>query len=145
MMAGIRSKNTRPEMLVRRSLHAAGFRFRLHQKRLPGNPDIVLSKYHAVIFVHGCFWHSHECDLFRWPSTRQDFWRQKLARNRKVDTRAAHDLLSQKWRVFTVWECALKGKGRLPIESVSKKTVRWLLSYRSTGEVYGRYRLKRGF
>jgi DNA mismatch endonuclease, patch repair protein len=85
MMAGIRGKNTRPEMLVRRALHAHGYRFRLHRKDLPGKPDIVLPKYRAVIFVHGCFWHGHDCHLFKWPKTREDFWIQKIKNNQERD------------------------------------------------------------
>jgi DNA mismatch endonuclease, patch repair protein len=77
MMSGIRGKHTRPERMIRSALHRRGFRFRLHGN-LPGKPDLVLSRYHAVIFVHGCFWHGHECDLFRWPGTRKKFWREKI-------------------------------------------------------------------
>ena len=81
MMSGIRGKNTRPELLIRKGLHARGFRFRLHDKRLPGKPDLVLPKYSAVIFVHGCFWHGHDCHLFKWPQSRREFWRKKITRN----------------------------------------------------------------
>lgn len=85
MMAGIRGKDTKPELVVRRGLHALGFRFRLHDRALSGKPDMVLPRWRAVIFIHGCFWHAHDCPLFRWPGTRQDFWRQKIGRNQERD------------------------------------------------------------
>jgi DNA mismatch endonuclease (patch repair protein) len=81
MMSGIKGKNTKPEILIRSLLHRNGFRFRIHEKNLPGKPDIVLKRYQAVIFVHGCFWHRHLCHLFKWPKTRPDFWRDKINKN----------------------------------------------------------------
>ena len=84
-MAGIRGKDTKPELAIRSALHRAGFRFRLHRKDLPGRPDLVCSRQQAVLFIHGCFWHGHDCNLFRWPSTRQDFWRKKIEGNRARD------------------------------------------------------------
>lgn len=128
MMAGIRGKNTKPELTLRRGLHAAGFRFRLHDRTLPGNPDIVFPKYRAVLFAHGCFWHGHDCHLFKWPSSRPDFWRAKIQRNREVDALASADLQAAGWRQGTVWECALKGKARLPIETVLAECATWLQS-----------------
>lgn len=110
MMAGIRGKDTRPEMLIRRGLHAMGYRFRVHRRDLPGNPDIVLPKYRAVIFVHGCFWHGHECHLFKWPKTREEFWREKIGSNVKRDQRSEQCLTNLGWRVHAIWECELKGK-----------------------------------
>ena len=86
MMAGIRSRNTRPELIVRKGLHARGFRYRLHARGLVGRPDMVFRKYGAVIFVHGCFWHGHDCSLFRLPGTRSDFWQKKIGRNRERDS-----------------------------------------------------------
>src|SRR3954470_16295918 len=80
MMAGIRGTNTAPEMILRRALHAEGFRYRLHDRRLPGKPDMVFPRHHAVIFAHGCFWHGHDCHLFKWPSTRPEFWQTKIRR-----------------------------------------------------------------
>ncbi|MER9868958.1 very short patch repair endonuclease [Mesorhizobium sp. M0136] len=128
MMAGIRGKNTKPELMLRRGLHAAGFRFRLHDRTLPGNPDIVFPKYKAVLFAHGCFWHGHDCHLFKWPSSRPDFWRAKIHRNREVDSLASAALQKAEWRQGIVWECALKGKSRLPIETVLGECASWLLS-----------------
>ena len=128
MMAGIRGKNTKPELMLRRGLHAAGFRFRLHDRTLPGKPDIVFPRYRAVLFAHGCFWHGHDCHLFKWPSSRPDFWRAKIQRNREVDTLALAALQAAGWRQGIVWECALKGKARLPIEIVLSECAAWLKS-----------------
>ena len=108
-MAGIRGKDTAPEFLVRRALHRRGFRYRLHVGSLPGRPDIVLPKYCAVVFVHGCFWHGHGCRLFKWPKTRQEFWQQKISRNQANDLRHMASLQRDGWRVAVVWECALRG------------------------------------
>jgi len=128
MMAGIRGKNTRPELTLRRGLHAAGFRFRLHDRALPGKPDIVFPKYRAVLFAHGCFWHGHDCHLFKWPSSRPDFWKAKIHRNQEVDALASVALQAAGWRQGIVWECALKGKGRLSIETVLAECGVWLRS-----------------
>lgn len=107
-MSGIRGRNTKPEVTVRRLLHARGFRFRLHQRTLPGTPDIVLPRYRAVVLVHGCFWHGHECHLFKWPSTRVEFWKDKIERNRLNDVRTIDALMKDGWRVAVVWECAVR-------------------------------------
>lgn len=128
MMAGIRGKNTRPELVLRRGLHAAGFRFRLHDRTLPGHPDIVFPRYRAVLFAHGCFWHGHDCHLFKWPSTRPEFWQKKIYRNRDVDALVSVALQEVGWRQGVVWECALKGKTRLPIETVLSECAFWLQS-----------------
>jgi DNA mismatch endonuclease, patch repair protein len=110
LMARIGGKDTAPELVVRRGLHAAGFRFRLHMRNLPGRPDLVLPKYRAVIFVNGCFWHGHDCDAFRWPATRQDFWTAKISGNRSRDAANTLKLTELDWRVGIVWECALRRK-----------------------------------
>src|ERR1039457_1063192 len=144
MMAGIRGKNTRPEILIRRGLFARGYRYRLHVSTLPGTPDLVLPKHRAVIFVHGCFWHRHGCALFKWPSTNVSFWRAKILRNCSVDRRSLRQLKIANWRVLTIWECALKGRGRLQIEKVIERVIRWLLSHASTGQIQGRPHLRRG-
>lgn len=128
MMAGIRGKNTKPELTLRRGLHAAGFRFRLHDRTLPGKPDIVFPKFRAVLFAHGCFWHGHDCHLFKWPSSRPDFWQAKIHRNREVDALTSASLQAAGWRQGIVWECALKGKARLPIETVLSECAAWLKS-----------------
>lgn len=136
MMSGIRGRNTKPEILVRSLLHRQGFRFRLHVRELPGKPDIVLPRYHAVIFVHGCFWHGHDCPLFRMPGTREDFWRNKIARNRENDLKARNSLLAIGWRVAIVWECAIRGAGK-NIESVAHRLEEWLRSEEKEAEVRG--------
>ena len=108
-MSRIRGKNTKPEMLVRQYLHAHGLRYRLHTKTLPGKPDVVLPKYHTVVFVNGCFWHRHEnCRYFVVPKTRTEFWLDKIGRNVTKDQKQHAELQSQGWRVLTVWECELK-------------------------------------
>jgi DNA mismatch endonuclease (patch repair protein) len=127
MMAGIRGKNTKPELQIRKALHARGFRYRLHCD-LPGKPDMCLPKYRAVVFVHGCFWHGHDCHLFKWPKTRPEFWRAKIARNREVDRLAEGRLLAEGWRVATVWECAIKGRHRLHMPDVLDTLQAWLVS-----------------
>lgn len=137
-MAGIRSKDTRPELFVRRGLHRDGFRFKLHDRALPGKPDLVLPKYNAVIFVNGCFWHGHDCHLFRMPGTRPEFWEKKMRTNRARDVRAQHALRTKGWRVLTVWECALKGKLRLPSGNVIAVAADWLKSDCPEAEIRGK-------
>lgn len=109
MMAGIRGSNTRPEVKVRRILHRHGFRYRLHQRNLPGRPDIVLSRYRVCIFVHGCFWHRHlGCHYATTPKTNEDFWRIKLEQNVARDAQNKEILLASGWRVFELWECGIR-------------------------------------
>lgn len=127
MMSGIRGRNTKPEILIRSLLHRQGFRFRLHVRDMPGKPDIVLPRFRAVIFVHGCFWHGHNCPLFKLPGTRPDFWREKIERNQKNDRRAKETLLASGWRVGIIWECAVRGAGK-NIEGVAQSLAGWLRS-----------------
>ena len=109
MMAGIKGKNTQPELLLRRGLHGRGFRFRLHVAGLPGHPDICMKKYNAVVFVHGCYWHRHEnCRFASTPKSRADFWLSKFAANVERDARHQKMLKAQGWRVAVVWECTLR-------------------------------------
>lgn len=108
MMSGIRGTNTKPEMMLRRALHARGFRFRIHDRRLPGKPDIVLPRWRVVIEVRGCFWHRHQgCPKATTPATRPDFWQDKFDANVRRDRANAEALLAAGWRVLIVWECAL--------------------------------------
>lgn len=127
-MRAIKGRDTKPELIIRRYLWNAGFRYRLQGKKLPGRPDIVLKKYNAVIFVQGCFWHLHDCPMFKWPGTRQEFWREKLTGNQERDQRNSAALRDQGWRVAQVWECALKGRGRLDPEEVAEQLTTWLQS-----------------
>lgn len=108
MMAGIRSKNTRPEMTVRQFLHGQGFRYRLHRRDLPGTPDLVLPKWHAVIFVHGCFWHGHDCRYFRLPKTRTEFWAEKISGNKLRDAKNLEALRTAGWNVIVIHECEIR-------------------------------------
>ena len=109
MMSGIRGKNTKPEMTLRRVLHARGLRYRVHVKEIQGRPDIVFPKYRAVVFVQGCFWHRHkDCRFATTPATRPDFWQAKFAANIQRDRVVREALLSQGWRMAIVWECALR-------------------------------------
>lgn len=125
-MAAIRSKDTVPEMTIRRGLHAKGLRFRVHVDGLPGRPDIVLPRHRVVIFVHGCFFHGHGCHLFKWPKTNEAFWREKINRNVERDGQAIRQLQSDHWRVATVWECALKGKAKLDGQAAIQSLAHWV-------------------
>lgn len=117
-MSGIRGKDTRPEMLVRSGLHRLGFRFRLYARDLPGRPDLVLRKYSAAVFVHGCYWHRHEgCRYATMPATRPEFWQEKFEANVRRDRRHQKMLREAGWRVFVIWECALR---REPGEAMEK-------------------------
>ena len=112
-MSQIKGKNTKPEMLVRKFLFANGFRYRLHDKKLPGKPDIVLPKYNTAIFVNGCFWHGHEnCKYFVVPKTRTEWWLNKIDRNKQLDGKNLLKLKAEGWKVFTIFECDLKGTKR---------------------------------
>lgn len=137
MMAGIRGKNTKPELAIRSALHRRGYRFRLHARDLPGRPDLVLPKWNAAIFVHGCFWHGHDCHLFKMPSTRRQFWASKIGRNREVDIRSVDALKAEGWRVALIWECALKGRSSFPIDRVADRCAAWLNSGRKSLDLRG--------
>lgn len=137
MMAGIRGKDTKPELIIRRGLHAMGYRFRLHRKDLPGRPDIVLPKYMAAIFVNGCFWHGHDCHLFKWPKTREMFWRNKIGDNAERDQKNYMKLHQSGWRIFVVWECSLKGSARIGHSNILNIIDEWLRSEARLGEVSG--------
>jgi DNA mismatch endonuclease, patch repair protein len=126
MMSGIRSKNTDPELQIRKALHAEGLRFRLHSREVPGKPDMAFPKYRAAVFVHGCFWHGHDCPLFKMPGTRQEFWSAKIERNRARDRVVQQQLEDAGWRSMTVWECAIRGPGRLGLERTVRSIAEWL-------------------
>ena len=128
-MSRIKGKDTKPEKRIRNALHAEGLRYRLHQKDLPGKPDMVFRKYSTVVFIHGCFWHGHDCHLFKKPSTRQDFWLGKIEGNKKRDIKAIQTLNDEGWKVAVIWECSMRGPGRQDFE----KLVRDLCAFIRTG------------
>ncbi|MCY4141876.1 MAG: very short patch repair endonuclease [Rhodobacteraceae bacterium] len=117
-MSRVRGRDTQPELILRGGLHRRGIRYRLHRKDLPGRPDLVFPASKGVIFVHGCFWHRHNCPKFNWPKTRQEFWRAKIESNQKRDKSVREKLNNAGWRVQVVWECALLGASRRSIEDV---------------------------
>lgn len=137
MMSGIKGKNTKPELIVRKSLHARGFRYRLHVSNVPGKPDMVFPKWNAVIFVNGCFWHGHDCHLHKLPSTRTEFWKEKIDRNGTRDTRVRKLLRDEGWRVLTIWECSLRGREMIGLDAVVNRCVHWLCSDTESCEIRG--------
>lgn len=136
-MSRIRSRDTAPELSVRRALHARGFRFRLQRRDLPGRPDIVLPRYRTVVFVHGCFWHGHDCRLFRVPATRTAFWLEKIEANRRRDLAAVKQLDELGWRCGLFWECALKGPDRLNAAEASDRLEDFVRGDASYAEIRG--------
>ena len=132
MMSGIRSKNTKPEMVLRKALHARGFRFRIHVANLPGKPDIVLPKYQATIDVHGCFWHGHNCAIFKYPKTNPDFWHEKIAGNKQRDLKNNILLSTLGWRSLTVWECTTR---RREEDNLVDVIADWLQTAKPSGEI----------
>lgn len=134
MMAGIRSRDTKPEIVVRKALFAAGFRARLHRSDLPGTPDVALLGRKIAIFVHGCFWHAHpDCRYAKIPATRREFWEVKLAANVERDRLAREKLLSSGWRVLVVWECATRSR---PVcQELPKLLARWIAGTELAGEI----------
>lgn len=136
MMAGIRGRDTKPETLLRRALHSRGLRYRLHSKLLPGRPDLVFQKHHAVIFIHGCFWHRHAgCRYCTTPKTNQEFWHEKFAANVTRDVNSMDSLLKSGWRVGIVWECALRRESQVQITAAQVHS--WLLSGSSLMDLSG--------
>jgi len=134
MMSGISGKNTKPEMVVRRALFSAGFRFRVHRRDLPGAPDVVLAGCRVAVFVHGCFWHQHTaCRYAKVPSTRPEYWKAKLDGNTVRDRRDAEALLATGWRVLTVWECATRDRNILPV--LPELLTEWIRGPEAAGEI----------
>jgi DNA mismatch endonuclease (patch repair protein) len=136
-MSRIRRRDTRIEFVLRRGLHKLGFRFRVDDGRLPGRPDLLFPKWRAALFVHGCFWHGHNCSLFRLPETRAEFWASKIERNRARDVSSVEKLRQLEWRVGTIWECALRGRGRIGEDAVLSECAAWLKSENPLLEVRG--------
>lgn len=141
IMAAVKSKNTKTEVLVRRLLHGAGFRYRLHRKDLPGRPDIVLPKYHAVVFINGCFWHGHNCKRSgTLPKTNTAFWKEKIENNKRRDINNIQLLKSRNWRVCIIWECALTRGSRQEPRDILEGVSNWLRSDKKHMEISGRTR-----
>lgn len=127
-MKAIRSSGTKLERIIGRGLHARGFRYRLNVTRLPGTPDLVFAKHHAVILTHGCFWHGHDCHLFKVPGTRPDFWLAKIKANQSRDELALDQLHENSWRTMIVWECASRGRKKYNLQDILHKCENFLLS-----------------
>ena len=141
IMASIHSKDTKPEMAIRRGLHALGFRYRTHARDLPGSPDLVLPRYKAVIQINGCFWHGHEnCRLFKMPKTRVEYWQKKIERNRARDEKNQAALFDLGWRLMVVWECAIQGSRKLEIEKLLSLVESWILVGNDYIELRGDFR-----
>ena len=137
MMAAVKSKDTAPEVTVSKALHRCGFRYRKHVANLPGKPDLVFRKYKAVVLVHGCFWHRHNCRMYRLPRTRTKFWREKVQSNRRRDGLVRDRLRGAGWRCLTVWECALRGPQRRRLDELIDEIAEWLTGGTSVREVRG--------
>jgi DNA mismatch endonuclease (patch repair protein) len=129
VMSGIRGKDTKPEIRLRRGLFARGFRYRLHSTKLPGRPDLVFPKFNSVVFVNGCFWHGHECHLFKWPSDNAEFWRTKITRNVQRDRSVLERVVAASWRAMTVWECEVRADPEAAVARVAD----WLRLEAKTG------------
>lgn len=140
LMARIRGKDTKIELLIRRALHGLKFRYQLHDRRLPGRPDMVLPKYRAVIFIHGCFWHGHDCALHRPPSSNKLYWRDKITRNQERDAAALKQLRRDGWRCLVIWECALRGPQRRDFDRSIAAIDSWLRSDARTKTIRGKPR-----
>ena len=137
IMSSVGQKDTGPETLLRHALHKAGLRYRLHDRMLPGSPDLVFPRFGAVIFVHGCYWHSHGCYKSTLPKSRREFWDAKFRANRARDERNLTQLYEGGWRVMTVWECILKGKTSVPVREIAETVKLWLHSSEVIGETPG--------
>jgi DNA mismatch endonuclease (patch repair protein) len=124
MMSGIKNKNTKPELMIRRELFKSGFRYRLHNSKLPGKPDLVLKKYMAVVLIHGCFWHGHKCRYFKWPKSNVEFWKEKIKGNRKNDRLVTKKLSVLGFRVCIIWECVTRDSELFPLAVGNVK--KWL-------------------
>ena len=137
MMAGIRGKNTKPELLIRKGLFKRGYRYRLHYQKLPGKPDIAMPGRKIIILVNGCFWHGHDCHLFKWPASRREFWRAKISGTKTRDPNLCSTYKNLGWRVLVVWECAIRGKTSLETDTLFDEIDLWIRSEKVYGDIQG--------
>ena len=137
IMSSVGQKDTGPETSLRYALHKAGLRYCLHDRTLPGSPDLVFPRFKAVVFVHGCYWHSHGCYKSTVPKSRREFWEDKFSANRERDKCNVAFLRERGWRVLTVWECILKGKTSVPVDNTAEAVKSWLDSSETLGELPG--------
>lgn len=135
MMAGIRAKDTKPELTVRRALHARGLRYRLHPAGVLGKPDLAFPRHRALIFVHGCFWHGHNCRYFKIPKTRTDFWIEKISQNQHRDARVMDELQRDGWRILIIWECSVRAFVRSPANPLIDNVIEWLLNSQTSMQI----------
>ncbi|MFM9428756.1 DNA mismatch endonuclease (patch repair protein) [Variovorax sp. GrIS 2.14] len=126
MMAGIKGRDTKIELVLRKALHAQGLRYRLHNRKLPGRPDLSFPGVRAVVFVNGCFWHGHDCPLFRLPRTNAEFWKTKIDANRARDSRSLQALTELGWRSAVVWECAMRGRPPTDLAELAVNVGNWV-------------------
>lgn len=139
MMSAVKGKNTNLELLIRKLLYSKGYRYRLHIKNLPGKPDIVISRLKVAIFCNGCFWHKHDCGLFKWPQTKTEFWREKIKGNASRDLNNWKELIQNQWKVIVIWGCAMKGKLKLTPEELSEKLTETINSSDDMVEIMGHH------
>lgn len=137
IMSRIGGKDTKPEMIVRKGLHRLGYRYRLHIKKLPGKPDVYFPKYNALIEVNGCFWHGHDCHIYRLPKSRTDYWKKKIERNRERDKQNFKKIIDMGYRLLVVWECSLKGKEKKNLGDLLAEIEKWLHSDIKKKEIRG--------
>lgn len=134
-MAAIRNSNTKPELRVRKELHRRGMRYSLKNKALPGKPDVVLSKYRVAVFVHGCFWHMHDCNYFKLPKTNTEFWKNKISANVQRDVEVIRQITDIGYRVLIIWECSFKGKNKERLDSLFESIILWIRLDKKSSEI----------
>lgn len=142
IMSSIKSKNTKPEMIIRKGLFRRGYRYRLYDKKIPGTPDVIFPRFQALIFVHGCFWHGHGCKLYRMPKNNVLYWESKILRNQQRDSEILQRLLSLNWRVMLIWECAIVGKYSYSPDTLFSQIEKWLHSSNNYQILEGRHELE---
>jgi DNA mismatch endonuclease, patch repair protein len=139
IMASIHSKDTKPELIVRKKLHSLGYRYRLHYKKIIGKPDIVLPKYNAIILVNGCFWHGHDCHLYNPSIKRSQKWEDKIKKNKQRDKKNISIYKEQGWKTLVIWECAIQGKTKLSLDNLFKNIINWLLFENKNKQISGKF------